>query len=183
MGLTYGDWWSERNDEERVEWLFPLPDHGIEARLRELPEADATRLRGLIEQKWNGLRDDERIELLIKGPQWMREGVRTRVTPGRAARLEELANSRWAAMSDEERIALLTAQVNIGAREDVLEEREPDTGRREQLLQAANDRAHARIREEPQRGYRITPISVDATISTSGAGSAQRGQTPSRKSA
>lgn len=137
--------WSDWNDEERAEWLFHSPEWSIESDLDDLPEADATRLRGLIEQKWNGLVDDERVDLLIKGGQWMREGMRARVTPEDAARLEELANSRWGSMSDEEKIALLTDQVNVGARETVLKQREPDADRRQQLLQAANDRANERM--------------------------------------
>ena len=71
--------WSDWNDDERAEWLFHSPERSIESDLQDLPEADAIRLRGLIEQKWNGLSDDERVDLLIKGGQWMREGVRARV--------------------------------------------------------------------------------------------------------
>jgi hypothetical protein len=149
--------WSAWNDEERVEWLFHSPEWSIDSELRDLPEADATRLRGLIEQKWRGLSDVERIDLLIKGPQWMREGVRARVTPEEAAHLEELANSRWASMSDEEKIALLTAQLNIDGRETVLKQREPDTGRRQQLLQAANDRANERMRRQEEAWMRDHP--------------------------
>ena len=143
IGMKYGQW-TDWSDEERVEWLFQSPEWQIESLPRDLPEADVTRLRGLIEQKWSGLGDDERVDLLIKGGQWNREGVRARVTPDEAARLEELANTRWASMSDEEKIALLADQVNVGARQAVLE-REPDTGPRQQLLQAGNDRANERM--------------------------------------
>ena len=82
--------WSDWNDDERAEWLFHSPEWSIESDLRDLPEADAIRLRGLIEQKWNGLGDDERVDLLIKGGQWMREGVR------RASRQKRpLASRSW----------------------------------------------------------------------------------------
>ena len=58
--------WSDWNDD-RAEWLFHSPERSIESDLHDLAEADAIRLRGLIDQKWNGLGDDERVDLLKAG--------------------------------------------------------------------------------------------------------------------
>ena len=60
-------------------------------------------------------------------------------------------------MSDDEKIALLTDRVNVGARETVLRQREPDAAQRQQLLQAANDRANERMRRQEATWMRDHP--------------------------